>query len=250
MNIKVQNVTKSYDKLLVLNNINLEFKEGETYCVIGKNGAGKSTFFNIVSGLLHADSGDILFDDKSYKQLPNYIKKKTGLLNNVSSLIQELTAYQYLSLIAQFYSINKNDREEKIEKMFAFFFPDKKEIASLKILAFSTGMKRKLEVCSCIMHNPEVLILDEPFSGLDPLAAENIITFFSQYSQKNRTIIFSSHNLDYVEKINPILILIDETVIKFQGRVTEFVQSSGKNFHESLLEILNYKESKQSLSWV
>lgn len=249
MIVTIDGLNKSYNKHLVLKNILLEFKEGEIYCIVGKNGAGKSTLFNLMTSFIKPDSGTIKFDNVVYPDLPIAIKQKIGFMSDVSSLIEELNAYQYLSLIGQFYNLNKKMREDQIAKLLNFFFSETTSIHKTRIKSFSTGMKKKLEICASCLHLPDFLILDEPFSGIDPIAAQNVITFFSQYREPYRTILFSSHNLDYIEKINPVLIILDEFSIKFYGKISEFVKSFDNKFHESLLIALNYKKVEQDLKW-
>lgn len=250
MDLTIEDLSKSYNKHSVLNNISFKFKEGEIYCIVGKNGAGKSTLFNLIASFIKPDSGKIKFDNSIYSALPIAIRQKLGFMSDVSSLIEELNVYQYLSLIGQFYNIPNKNRKERIIKLLNYFFRDNhKFIAKSKINSFSTGMKKKLEICAASLHLPDILILDEPFSGIDPIAAQDIITFLSQYREAHRTIIFSSHNLDYIEKVNPILIILDNASIKFQGTISEFIKDFDNEFHESLLIALNYEKIEKAVRW-
>lgn len=103
-------------------------------------------------------------------------------------------------------------------------------------------MKKKLELMAACLHSPEFLILDEPFSGLDPVSSEMVIEFLFQYLAPNRTILFSSHNVDYIERMKPIILLLDEAVIKFEGEIAEFAKIAENKFYESLLKALHYQK--------
>ena len=124
MDIKIVDLFKSYDNKTVIKSINLELLSGEIYCLVGKNGAGKSTLFNIIAGLVNQDKGKIKFDNKSYKNIPNKVKRHIGFKGDVSSLIEELTAFQYLKLIGLFYRVNKTDLNLRIPQIIDYFFEE------------------------------------------------------------------------------------------------------------------------------
>ncbi len=250
MNIKIENLSKSYEKKAVLRGVNLEFQEGKTYCLIGKNGSGKSTLFNILGNLIQPDQGEIKYNNKSYDLMPISVKQQLGFMGEVTSLIEELTAHQYLNMLGLFYKISKKELNTKIPEMLRFFFDDKKTIENKKIQAFSSGMKKKIEICGCLLHSPNFLILDEPFTGLDVVYSEKLIEFFEYYKSKSNTILFSSHNLNYIEKIKPDIIFLDESAIKFQGTIGNFLNNSTTSFHETLLESLKFKKGQTDMTWL
>jgi ABC-type multidrug transport system ATPase subunit len=243
MHIQVKGVSKSYRKNRVLNQINLELQEGNLYCLIGRNGAGKSTLFHILGGLIRPDEGQVLYNGTLFEGLSVEVKQKLGLLTEASGLVEDLTATQYLGLIGRFYRLNPLHREEQIEKLVGYFFPDRDAIRKKKIKGFSTGMKKKLALIAACLHSPECLVLDEPFSGLDPVASEMVIEFLNHYIAPHRTILFSSHNIDYVERMDPHIFLLDESIIKFQGTIAEFAKTAENKFYESLLVALQYQKT-------
>jgi ABC-type multidrug transport system ATPase subunit len=249
MDIKIVDLFKSYDNKTVIKSINLELLSGEIYCLVGKNGAGKSTLFNIIAGLVNQDKGKIKFDNKSYKNIPNKVKRHIGFKGDVSSLIEELTAFQYLKLIGLFYRVNKTDLNLRIPQIIDYFFEEDK-LHSKKISTFSTGMKKRLEICSCLIHLPDFLILDEPFNGLDVVYSEKLIEFLKQYKSKFKTILISSHNFDYVERLDPNLLFLDDNTIKYKGTISNFLNNSNLSFHDNLLESLKFKKEKSDITWM
>lgn len=250
MNLSINNLSKSFGKQNVLKDICVEFSSGNIYCILGKNGAGKSTLINIVIGLIKQDSGIIKYNDRSYISISLEIKRNIGFMNENDALIEELTGYQYLDLMGQFYSIDIKEKKIRINELIEFFFEDRDSILKKRISSYSTGMKKKLEICSAVLHKPNLLILDEPFSGLDPISSEKVINFLNAYKSPLRTIIFSSHNLNYVEIVNPIILLLDDSTIKFKGLADELRNVHNANFHESILKEMNYKNSNVNLSWL
>ena len=250
MNLVINNLSKSFNKQRVLNNICLELNSGNIYCILGKNGAGKSTLINIVVGLLKKDSGIITYNDQPDKQLSLDIKKCIGFINEDDALIDELTGYQYLDLMGQFYSIENKDKRTRINELMEFFFEDYESLLKKQISSYSTGMRKKLEICSAVLHKPSLLILDEPFTGLDPISSEKVINFLNAYKSISRTIIFSSHNLNYVEVINPTIVLLDDCSIKFNGLIDDLTNMHNGSFHESILKAMNYQNSNKNLSWL
>lgn len=126
MHIQIEGISKSYKGQVVLDQINVEFVEGKIYCLIGKNGAGKSTLFNLLGGLIRHEGGRIKYDGAAFQDLPVATKQKLGLMTETSSLIEDLTAFQYLDLIGRFYGLKQAYREERIGKWMSYFSPMRK----------------------------------------------------------------------------------------------------------------------------
>jgi ABC-type multidrug transport system ATPase subunit len=250
MTLEILNLFKSYDKNFVLNDVSLKFLENEIYCIIGKNGTGKSTIINIISGLITQDSGFVKYDNQSYSDLPKEIKEKIGVLNEESSLIDELTPFQFLNLNGFFFNLNSEKIQTLIDKFFNYFFSHD-EIQSFKskrISDLSTGTKKKIEIIAASFHLPDFLILDEPFSGLDPLASNILIDYFNQYLTLNRTIVFTSHNIDFIEKINPNIIILNDNKIKFVGKIIDFNETRNNDFSESILKEFDFKKKFENFN--
>lgn len=250
MEINISGLTKKYKNNLVLDNISLNLEKGKVYAVVGKNGAGKSTLFNIIADLIQPSSGFIKYDNSVYSGLPSTIKASMGFMTDVTALIDELTAYQYLKLVGQFYNLQKSICITRIEDLLRLFFSNDKNILKKIIKSYSTGMRKKLEMCGTCLHTPDFLMLDEPFTALDPISAEGVIELITKYKRPYRTILFSSHSLEYIERLDPVLILLDEGIIKFKGSVSEFKKDADKKFHERFLEELHYHKVYEDIKWL
>lgn len=233
MNICLQSITKAFGKKVVLKNISVEFSFGGIYAIIGKNGAGKSTLFNIIGGLIEQDSGEILYDGHVYTQQPTALKQKIGFLSEQRAVLDELTGVQYLNFVGKLYNVD--DLKFKIENLLHFFF-EEGELNDHIIREYSNGMKKKLEICSTLIHDPELLILDEPFAGLDTMSVGKVIRYLeTHFYDKNSTILLSSHQVGHIERLDPILILLHNHEICFWGNIEEFKEAFGHSIHEGLL---------------
>ena len=236
MNISLTSIHKSFNKKPVLEDISLSFKVGQVYGLLGKNGAGKTTLLNILIQLIRPTSGAISFDGQQYASLPNGIKLKMGILSEDNPVIEELTAMQYLKLNGKMYGIPDRELNGRIGDLIGYFFEELDEKKPL--LAFSTGMKKKVGLCAAVLHTPEILILDEPFSGLDPLAAQQCIRFLRLYKKENRTIILSSHDLNYVEQLVTHIAVLDKMRIQYDGTLEDFTRDGKNRIDQALFEVL------------
>jgi ABC-2 type transport system ATP-binding protein len=249
MKIELKNVGKKYQEIEVLTNINLTFEAGKNYSILGKNGAGKSTLFNLILDLIKPSSGEILLDEKTYIKRPTEVKSKLGYAAHLETLIEQLNAQQFLEVIAKIYEIPKEISRARIADLIDYFFPEDRESLVKSIQHYSTGMQKKIAICAAVLHLPDVLILDEPFSGLDPWAGNRLIDFLKDYLKPHRTIIISSHNLEYIEKLQGEIILIHEKTIHYQGNISELTEDGKHGIDEYLIEILGGEEHKK-LDWI
>ncbi len=241
--IRINQISKSYSMREVLNSISITIHSNSNYCLLGKNGAGKTTLINIMSDLLKPDSGEILFDDNKYSTHEIEIKRNTGLLSEANYLMEELSGYEYLTFVGKLYQIPKEVLHKRIESLINYFFDDSNEIKR-SISAYSTGMKKKLKFCSAVMHKPNILLLDEPFAGLDPVAANLMVDFLNKYRNENRIMFLSSHDLNYIEKVATHIGVLEGGKIVFDGTLISFLENGTKNIDASLLEKLNVMPSK------
>lgn len=249
MNIYVKQVEKKYNNKIILNKISLVIDPKSIYCLLGTNGAGKTTLINIISDLIDVSSGEVLFDNMNYKVNELEIKREIGLLSEASSLIEELTGFEYLTFVGKLYNLSKENIKERIDGLSSYFFDDLNDVRKT-ISSYSTGMKKKLMFCASVIHKPSVLILDEPFSGLDPIAANLLIEFLNRYINENRIIFLSSHDLNYVEKIATHIGVLDMGAIIYSGTLNEFIYDGAKNIDDSLLEKLRIVPTKiKDVEW-
>jgi len=244
--VEIKNISKKYKMKMVLDKISLTIAPGTIYGVLGKNGVGKTTLINILTGFVLPEEGSIKFGGKNFS---NEIKKSIGLVSESNCLIEELTGIEYLNFIANLYKIESDEVLERIEFLTSYFFDDKNELQKY-ISSYSTGMKKKLKICTALLNKPRILILDEPFSGLDTISATKFIAFLKNYHNRERVVIISSHNLHYLEKIVTNLGVIDEGKLLFDGSISEFTNGKSISVDDSLYNTLNInKPTVSELEW-
>lgn len=199
--LKIINFTKTYgnSKKKAVDNLNLEVKDGEIFGFIGHNGAGKTTTIKAIVGIVDFDEGDILIDNLSIKDHDIECKQKVAYIPDNPDIYTSLTGIGYLNFIADIYGVDAKERESLITKYATTFeiLPNLGDIIS----TYSHGMKQKLVIISALIHNPKLLVLDEPFVGLDPASAFALKKIMKDLCKEGVSIFFSSHVLEVVEKL-------------------------------------------------
>ena len=197
--LRIENLTKCYDEKKAVDNLSLHIKAGEMYAFIGHNGAGKTTTIKSCCGLLNFDEGEIYIDGASIKENPIEYKKKIAYIPDNPDLYEFMSGIKYLTFIADIYGVSKQGREDRIKK-----YGDMLELTenlAQPISAYSHGMKQKLAIISALIHDPKLLIMDEPFVGLDPKASFLLKEEMKRICDAGGAIFFSTHVLDVAEKI-------------------------------------------------
>ncbi|MDL2300207.1 ABC transporter ATP-binding protein [Clostridiaceae bacterium OttesenSCG-928-D20] len=234
--LKINNFSKSYPNgKKAVDNISLEVNGGDIYGFVGHNGAGKTTTIRAVVGVLDFDEGEIFVDGYSVKADPIECKKRLAYIPDDPALYEYLTGTQYLNFICDIFEVGKEERIEKIK-----YFADKLELAddlNSLVSSYSHGMKQKLAVISALVHDPKLLILDEPFVGLDPKAAFTLKEIFREMCSRGTAIFFSSHVLETVEKLCNKIAIIKDGKLVVSGK-TEEVQGE-KSLENLFLELLD-----------
>ena len=197
--LKIEHLTKNYGNKKAVDDLSLEIKPGEIYGFIGHNGAGKTTTLKSCCGILPFDSGEIRINGISIAENPLECKRNLAYIPDNPDLYEFLTGIRYLNFIADIYRISKKDREEKI-KEFADLFELTSDL-SQPISAYSHGMKQKLAIIAALIHSPKLMIMDEPFVGLDPKAAHIVKQLMRQLCDDGGAIFFSTHVLEVAEKL-------------------------------------------------
>ena len=211
--LRIEKVSKSYGEKKAVDNLSLHIKAGEIYGFIGHNGAGKTTTLKACVGILDFDEGDILIDGVSVKENPLECKKKIAYIPDNPDLYAFMTGEGYLHFVADIYQVSTKDREERIQK-YANVFSLTNDLA-MPISSYSHGMKQKLAIISALIHEPKLIIMDEPFVGLDPSASHTVKEIMRELCEQGCAIFFSTHVLEVAEKLcSQIAIIKDGKLIR------------------------------------
>ncbi len=234
--LEIKNYTKSYGSgKKAADNVSLTVDAGDIFGFIGHNGAGKSTTIRAVVGVLDFTEGDIFIDGHSVKTEPIECKKITAYIPDNPDLYENLTGIQYLNFIADVFEIGATEREELIKK-YADAFEITDALGDL-ISSYSHGMKQKVAIISALIHSPKLLVLDEPFVGLDPKAAFVLKELMHEMCDKGTAIFFSTHVLDVAEKLCNKVAIIKQGRIIDVGTMEELTE--GHSLEEAFLEADN-----------
>ena len=197
--LRIEHLTKSFGEKKAVDDLSLHIQPGEIYGFIGHNGAGKTTTLKSVVGIQQFDAGEILIEGESIKEKPIACKKKIAYIPDNPDLYEFMTGLQYLNFIGDIFEVPAEERKMRIEKYATDF-----EIAgdlSQPISTFSHGMKQKLAIISAWMHEPDLIIMDEPFVGLDPKASHILKEMMRDICDRGGAIFFSTHVLEVAEKL-------------------------------------------------
>ena len=238
--IEIKNVSKSYIRgQKVIDNINLEIKDGEILGFIGPNGAGKTTIIKMMTGILDIDEGDILIDGKSIKDQPYEAKKEIGLIPDSPDMFLNLKGIQYLNFMADIYRVSEEDRKKIIKDLSKTF--EIEDALNEKIESYSHGMRQKIVIIGTLLHSPKNWILDEPITGLDPKAIYDLKIMMREYAKKGNVVFFSTHILEVAENLCDRVVIINKGKIIFIGKIEELKQKMKENnsLEELFMEIIS-----------
>ena len=217
--LKIENVSKSYGEKKAVDNVSLHIKKGEIYGFIGHNGAGKTTTLKACCGLLGFEKGEIYIDGVSIKENPLACKQKIAYVPDNPDLYAFMTGVQYLNFVGDVYKVEASVRQEKIRRYADLF--EITESLSMPIGAYSHGMKQKLALIAALMHEPKLMIMDEPFVGLDPKAAHTVKQIMRELCNQGSAIFFSTHVLEVAEKLCDKVAIIKDGKLVASGTMDE-----------------------------
>lgn len=227
--LKIENLSKNFDDITALDKVSLEINSGDFFGLLGPNGAGKTTLMNHIIGFLKADSGEIFFNNEKVKYADKNIRYKIGYVPQEISLYQELSAIQNLKIFGSLFNLSKKELNINAEKALELVQLSERKKSIVK--EFSGGMKRRLNLAISILHNPEILLCDEPTVGVDPQSRNAIFEMLQELNRQGITIIYTTHYMEEAERLCNRLAIIDNGKIIASGSLMD------------LLNILNRKET-------
>jgi ABC-2 type transport system ATP-binding protein len=244
--IEAINLIKYFDKKLVLDNISFSVRKGEICGYIGPNGAGKTTTIKILTGIIKPTSGTAYIDGINVKENPDDVKKIIGYVPESGAIFETLTPVEFLTFVGKIYKMNESEITKNIFELMELF--EIYEFKNEPMLSFSKGMKQKIFLISALMHNPKVLFLDEPLNGLDANAIKIFKEFIKKLAQNGRTVFYSSHLLDVIEKICDKLIIINRGKIVASGTIEEILKiSNAPNLSDAFSKLTESVEQAERI---
>ena len=217
--IEIKNVTKKYGNKLALDNVSFKVNDGDIFAFIGHNGAGKTTLIKSIVGIHDFDEGDILIDGMSIKEKPVECKKLMAFVPDNPETYEHMKAIDYINFICDMYDTDIETREKNIKKYVKLFEMEDK--LGDTIDSYSHGMKQKIVLISALAHDPKILIMDEPFVGLDPKAVFDMKEVLNEMIKEGKTIFYSTHILDVAEKLCTRVAIIKQGKLVKSGKMSE-----------------------------
>lgn len=243
--IQIENLHKYYGSTHVLKGINLAVEAGQVVGYIGPNGAGKSTTLKILIGLLTDYAGEVRVLGHDVKTDPIAVKSRIGYVPENAALYDTLTPMEYLQFIGQLYGMDEETNERRAFDLLKLF--ELKDNADARMTTFSKGMRQKVLLISGLLHNPELIFLDEPLSGLDANAVVLVKAIIRQLADSGKTVFYSSHIMDVVEKISDRIIIISQGQIIADGTFAELQQQHSGSL-EQLFGQLTGSDDQQDVA--
>ena len=217
--LRIEHLTKTYGEKKAVDDLSLHIEPGQIYGFIGHNGAGKTTTIKACCGILKFDAGEICIDGKSIKTQALECKREMAYIPDNPDLYDFLSGIKYLNFIADVYGVPADARNERIHK-YADLFELTDDLAQ-PVSAYSHGMKQKLALISALIHEPKLIIMDEPFVGLDPVASHKLKTIMREHCDKGGAIFFSTHVLEVAEKLCDMVAIIKSGKLVVSGTMEE-----------------------------
>ena len=236
--IKLENISKSYVKgKKSVDSLNIEIKDGEIFGFLGPNGAGKTTTIKMITGILNADEGRILVDDKDIKKESISAKKTMGFVPDTPDIFLKLKGIEYLNFMGDIYEVPKEIRKQRIEELTKKF--EIYDNLNEEMQGYSHGMRQKIILCGALLNNPKNWILDEPMTGLDPKASYDLKEMMRKHAKEGNCVFFSTHVLEVAEKLCDRVGIINKGKLIFVGTFEEMKTKLKDNgtLEELFLEI-------------
>lgn len=238
----IKNLSKRFNNIWAVKNLNLELKAGEIFALIGPNGAGKTTTLKLIAGLFQPTTGEVYIQGISLKKEPIRAKSLIGFVPDEPFIYHKLTGREFVNFITGIYKIDKKDYEQKIPALFEKFgIGDWIDQTSE---SYSHGMKQKVIMCQLLLHNPDLILIDEPLVGLDPKTSKVVRETFIQLAEQKKTLLVSTHTLSFAQEIATRIGIINQGELKFIGNLDELARISGaKDIEEIYLKLSEEADS-------
>lgn len=244
--ISAEGLTKSFGKLMAVNDLNLKIPRGTIFGFLGPNGSGKSTTVKMLTGLLKPDSGDAVICGTSVIKSPLEVKKQVGVLPEDLALFNAVTIWEHLIMAGAVYELGRKETEKRAEEVLHYLdlWPNRNTFVDQA----STGMRKKCALAMAVLHNPPVLFLDEPFEGIDPVSSRNIKELLLLIAEKGGTVFITSHILEVVERLVGSFAIIVSGEIVCSQTVAETL-SSGRTLEDLFFDAVGGRRER-TLEWV
>ena len=223
--LEVKNITKSYSKKKILDNVSLDLRRGESVALLGPNGAGKTSLFYIIMGLIKSDGGSIVINNDNISSLPMYRRSKLGLgyLPQESSIFRGMNVEQNIMAVLEKTKKNNEEKNKTLEKLLSEFGIE--HIRHASSLSLSGGERRRLEIARCLASDPSFILLDEPLAGIDPIAIKDVKGLIHNLKKRNIGVLVTDHNVKSTLEIVDRAYIIFEGKVLFQGRPDQIIKN-------------------------
>lgn len=236
--IEIKNVSKSYNnEVKAVDNISLVFEKGKVLGLLGPNGAGKTTLLKMITGVLESDEGSIYINGVDISKEAQKAKSMIGFVSDNPNLFLKLKGIEFLNFIGNVFRVEKDQLVERIKKYSKLF--EIEDNLNEKIESYSHGMRQKIIIISTLIHKPDIWILDEPITGLDPKSSFKLKELMKDYAKNDKCVIFSTHVLEIAEKLCDKIFIINKGKIIFDGSFIDFQKNKEdkKTLEEVFLEL-------------
>ena len=246
--LRVENIQKSFAEKQALKGINLDIKNGEVYGLVGANGAGKTTFFNIIAQILKPDTGKIFVDDKQIKNT-NDLYQNIGYILDIPAMFEYMSAKEYLSFLMSPLNFEKKEKEERIGNLLEVV--GLRDVGAKRIKSFSRGMKQRMGIASGLVSNPKVILMDEPSSALDPEGRMEVVSIIETLKNQGKVVLLSTHILTDVERVCDRVGLLVRGKLVVEGHIDDVLSRYSKPMlRVETKEIEKVKEGIKKLRYV
>ena len=224
--IQIDGLRKHYDALVAVDDVSFEVRDGEVFGLLGPNGAGKTTTINMICGVLQPDGGRVLVDGRDIWLEPKRVKQDLGVVPQEISVYEDLTARDNLSFWGSLYGLRGSELSSRIDESLSRL--GLAERAGHNVKTFSGGMKRRLNLCMGLIHQPRFLLLDEPTVGIDPQARLNILEVIREVADAGTTVLYTTHYMDEAEQLCDRIAIIDHGKILASGTLDDLTRTAGE----------------------